>query len=51
VTEIIDSEMMERRDSEMTDASMEECPEFYDEYVVSPTTMQVDDNGDPDASE
>ncbi|GHJ88694.1 hypothetical protein NliqN6_5096 [Naganishia liquefaciens] len=44
VPSLMRSEMMERRDSEMTDASMEECPEFYDEYVVSPTTMQVEND-------
>lgn len=29
---------MERRDSEMTDASMDECPEFFEENIVSPTS-------------
>lgn len=44
VPSLMRSEMMERRDSEMTDASMEECPEFYDEYVVSPATLQVEND-------
>lgn len=41
VPSLMRSEMMERRDSEMTEASMDECPDYY-EYVVSPTTTQAE---------
>jgi hypothetical protein len=33
---------MERRDSEMTDSSMDECLEYYEESVISPTTISVE---------
>jgi hypothetical protein len=38
VPSLMRGEDMERRDSEMTDASMDECPEFFEENIVSPTS-------------
>ncbi|KAJ9123999.1 hypothetical protein QFC22_000791 [Naganishia vaughanmartiniae] len=32
---------MERRDSEMTDSSMDDCLEYYEENILSPTTTCV----------
>ncbi|KAJ9094851.1 hypothetical protein QFC19_007780 [Naganishia cerealis] len=33
---------MERRDSEMTDSSLDDCLEYYEENVISPTTVSIE---------
>lgn len=42
VPSLMRGEPMERRDSEMTDSSMDECLEYYEENVISPTTISVE---------